>query len=170
MNREKSSALFERSKNAIVGGVNSPVRAYRTVGMDPLFIQRAKGSKIYDVDGNAYIDYVGSWGPMILGHADEVVLDAVREALDLGTSFGAPTEKEAVLAEMIKEAVPSIDLLRFVNSGNEATQGALRAARGFTGRSKGQMADRSAPVGCQWRCGFKHFQQAGIVSRPGWVL
>jgi glutamate-1-semialdehyde 2,1-aminomutase len=104
--------------------------------MEPPFITRAKGSRIYDADGNEYIDYVGSWGPMILGHADERVGLAVHQAVDEGTSFGAPTEKEVQLAEMVKEAVPSVDLLRFVNSGNEATQGALRVARGFTGRDK----------------------------------
>ncbi len=134
MNTSKSADLFERSGLAIAGGVNSPVRAFKSVDMSPLFIQRAKGSRIYDADGNEYIDYVGSWGPMILGHADDGVAEAVREAIAQGTSFGAPTEKEVELAELVKAAVPSVDLLRFVNSGNEATQGALRAARGFTGR------------------------------------
>lgn len=136
MNREKSKRLFERAGASIAGGVNSPVRAYKSVDMSPPFIESARGAHIVDADGNDYIDYVGSWGPMILGFGDSRVLEAVREALEQGTSFGAPTEREVVLAEMIKAAVPSVDLLRFVNSGNEATQGALRAARGFTGREK----------------------------------
>lgn len=136
MSRSTSEKLFGRAVLSIAGGVNSPVRAFKSVGMTPLFIQRAEGSRIVDVDGNTYVDYVGSWGPMILGHADSRVTAAVKEAMELGTSFGAPTEKEIVLAEMLKAAVPSLDMLRFVNSGNEATQGALRAARGYTGREK----------------------------------
>ncbi len=136
MTRTKSAELFERSKLSIAGGVNSPVRAFKSVGMTPVFVSRAKGSRIYDADGKEYIDYVGSWGPMILGHADERIGQAVGQAIQDGTSFGAPTEKEAQLAEMVKQAVPSVDLLRFVNSGNEATQGALRVARGHTGRNK----------------------------------
>lgn len=136
MSRSASAELFERSRLSIAGGVNSPVRAFKSVGMTPVFISRAKGARIYDADGNEYIDYVGSWGPMILGHGDERVGEAVRQAVEDGTSFGAPTEKEAQLAEMLKEAFPSVDLLRFVNSGNEATQGALRVARGHTGRDK----------------------------------
>jgi glutamate-1-semialdehyde 2,1-aminomutase len=134
MGRSTSEKLFERAGLSIAGGVNSPVRAFKSVGMTPPFIQRAEGSRIVDVDGNTYVDYVGSWGPMILGHTDSRVISAVKEAMELGTSFGAPTEKEIVLAEMVKAAVPSVDMLRFVNSGNEATQGALRAARGYTGR------------------------------------
>ena len=136
MSRNKSTSLFERAAGSIAGGVNSPVRAYKSVDMNPPFIQSAKGAHIIDADGNDYIDYVGSWGPMILGFGDERVLEAVRQAMEQGTSFGAPTEKEVLLAEMVKAAVPSVDLLRFVNSGNEATQGALRAARGYTGREK----------------------------------
>lgn len=136
MSRNKSKSLFERAAQSIAGGVNSPVRAYKSVDMIPPFIASARGAHIVDADGNTYIDYVGSWGPMILGFGDYRVLDAVKEALTQGTSFGAPTEKEVVLAEMVKAAVPSVDLLRFVNSGNEATQGALRAARGYTGREK----------------------------------
>ena len=133
---EKSKALFERSKGSIPGGVNSPVRAFKSVGMEPLFIERASGCRIYDADGREYIDYVGSWGPMILGHANEAILDAVRECISRGTSFGAPTALEVELAERVKQFFPSVDLIRFVNSGNEATQGALRAARGFTGKDK----------------------------------
>ena len=132
----KSKQLFDRAQHSIPGGVNSPVRAFRSVNLSPLFIAKAKGSRIFDVDGGEYIDYVGSWGPMILGHADERILSAVREVIESGTSFGAPTEMEIQLAEMVKEAVPSLEMVRFVNSGNEATQGALRVARGFTGRDK----------------------------------
>lgn len=135
-NFSQSARLFEKAQQSLPGGVNSPVRAFKSVDMTPLFIQKAKGSKIYDVDGNSYIDYVGSWGPMILGHAHEGVLAAIHEAASNGTSFGAPTENEIILAEKVKEAVTSLDMVRFVNSGNEATQGALRAARAFTGRSK----------------------------------
>jgi len=131
-----SAALFDRARQSLVGGVNSPVRAFKSVGLTPLFVQRGAGSRIWDADGNAYIDYVGSWGPLILGHAHAGVLDAVREALAAGTSFGAPTEREVALAELVKEFMPSIELVRFVNSGNEAAQGALRLARGFTGREK----------------------------------
>lgn len=118
------------------GGVNSPVRAFSSVGMTPPFIQWAKGSRIADVDGNEYIDYVGSWGPMILGHSRPEVVEAIREQSLLGTSYGAPTEIEVQLAELIVEAVPSVDLVRMVNSGTEAVMSAIRLARGFTGRSK----------------------------------
>ena len=136
MKLHQSLQLFERAQRSIPGGVNSPVRAFKSVDSHPLFIQKAKGSKIYDADGNAYIDYVGSWGPMILGHCHETVIATVEEALQSGTSFGAPTEREIVLAEIIKEALPSIESLRLVNSGGEATMGAIRAARGYTGRDK----------------------------------
>jgi glutamate-1-semialdehyde 2,1-aminomutase len=131
-----SARLFERALQSIPGGVNSPVRAFKSVGLTPLFVQRGKGSKITDVDGNEYIDYVGSWGPLILGHANEAILESVIAALREGTSFGAPTEREVVLAETIKELVPSVEKVRFVSSGNEAVQGALRVARGFTQRDK----------------------------------
>jgi len=131
-----SAALFDRARQSLVGGVNSPVRAFKSVGMTPLFIQRGKGSHLFDADGNRYIDYVGSWGPLILGHADPRVLGAIHSALDDGTSFGAPTEREVILAEKVKAFVPSIDLVRFVSSGGEAAMGALRLARGFTGRDK----------------------------------
>jgi glutamate-1-semialdehyde 2,1-aminomutase len=132
----RSVDLFERAQQSIVGGVNSPVRAFKSVGMGPLFIQRGHGSRIEDVDGNEFIDYVGSWGPLILGHAHEAVLEAVQRVLRDGTSFGAPTELEVQLAEQVIAACPSVERLRFVNSGNEATQGALRVARGFTGRER----------------------------------
>ncbi len=136
MQFKRSLQLFERAQQSIPGGVNSPVRAFKSVDSHPLFIHKGKGSKIYDVDGNEYIDYVGSWGPLILGHCHEKVISAVEEALHSGTSFGAPTEKEIILAEMIKEAVPSIEMMRLVNSGGEATMGAIRVARGYTRRDK----------------------------------
>lgn len=133
---DRSRELFEKAKRYIPGGVNSPVRAFRAVGMEPLFIARGKGSKIYDVDGNEYIDYVGSWGPLVLGHADDRVVSAVAEALGRGTSFGAPTELEIEMAKLVVDAVPSIEEVRMVSSGTEATMSAIRLARGFTGRPK----------------------------------
>jgi len=132
----RSRKLFEEAKKHIPGGVNSPVRAFRSVGGDPLFIKKAKGSKIYDADGKAYIDYVLSWGPMILGHGHPKVNSALKKAIASGTSFGAPTELEITLAKMVKKAVPSIEMIRMVSSGTEATMSAIRAARGFTGRDK----------------------------------
>jgi glutamate-1-semialdehyde 2,1-aminomutase len=134
MNSAKSEALFARAQQVIPGGVNSPVRAFRGVGGHPRFIERGLGSRIYDVDGNAYIDYVCSWGPLILGHRPPCVTEALAAVLDVGTSFGAPTEREVELAEEIIAAVPSIEMVRLVNSGTEATMSALRVARGFTGR------------------------------------
>ncbi len=136
MQTERSQALFDRARQLIPGGVNSPVRAFRAVGGQPLFIERGEGAYLFDVDGNRFIDYVGSWGPLILGHAHPRVIEAVKEAACRGTSFGAPTEAEVRLAELVVEAVPSIELVRFVNSGTEATMSALRLARAFTGRSK----------------------------------
>jgi len=136
MNHTHSSDLFARAQRTIPGGVNSPVRAFKSVGMDPLFYERAKGSRVWDADGNEYIDFVASWGPMILGHAPDVVLDAVREQLARGTSFGAPTEGEIQLAEAICAAVPSIEMVRMVSSGTEATMSAIRLARGYTAREK----------------------------------
>ena len=132
----KSKDLFTDAQAVIPGGVNSPVRAFKSVGTDPVFISSASGSKIVDVDGNSYIDYVGSWGPMIVGHANEEVLEAVLETARKGTSFGAPTERETVLAHMVIEAVPSIEKVRMVNSGTEATMSAIRVARGVTGRDR----------------------------------
>src|SRR5512140_1028634 len=125
---------FKRAQECIPGGVNSPVRAFRSVQGDPVFIKKAKGARITDIDNNEYIDFVGSWGPMILGHADERVISAVQETATLGTSYGAPTIAETELAELIKKMVPSMELVRMVNSGTEATMSALRLARGFTGR------------------------------------
>lgn len=133
---DNSGRLFETAKKYIPGGVNSPVRAFRSVGMNPLFIARGSGSKIYDVDGNEFIDYVGSWGPLILGHANPRIITALKEAINNGTSYGAPTELEITLAEMVVEAVPSIEEVRMVSSGTEATMSAIRVARGFTGREK----------------------------------
>lgn len=136
MNTNNSAILFEKAKQVIPGGVNSPVRAYGSVGLNPPFIKKAFGSKIIDEDGNTYIDYIGSWGPMILGHAHPEVVKAIREAVEDGTSFGAPTEKEVELAQMICDAVPSVEMVRMVSSGTEAVMSAVRLARGFTGRDK----------------------------------
>lgn len=135
-NHMKSEEFFAEAGKHLVGGVNSPVRAYRDFDFAPPFISKAKGAHIWDVDGNEYIDYVASWGPMILGHAHSAVVEAIAEAAENGSSFGAPTEKETELAKLVKVAFPSIDLLRFVSSGTEATMSAIRAARGFTGRDK----------------------------------
>jgi glutamate-1-semialdehyde 2,1-aminomutase len=133
---DRSTELFARAVELIPGGVNSPVRAFRGVGGTPRFIRSAQGATMTDVDGRTYIDYVGSWGPMILGHADAEVLDALRECLQRGTSYGAPTELEINIAEEIVDAVPSIEMVRMVNSGTEATMSAIRLARGVTGRNK----------------------------------
>ncbi len=132
----KSETLFDDAKTVIPGGVNSPVRAFRAVDRNPLFINHAKGSHIFDEDGGEYIDYVCSWGPMILGHAYQPVIDAVKAACENGLSYGAPTEKETVLAKLILEAVPYMDKVRLVNSGTEAVMSAIRVARGFTKRDK----------------------------------
>ncbi len=136
LNTAKSSQLFQRAQQVIPGGVNSPVRAFRAVGRDPLFIAEAAGCYLTDADGNSYIDYVGSWGPMILGHAHPQVIAAVRAAAERGTSYGAPTELEVELAELIANAYPSIEKVRLTSSGTEATMSAIRLARGFTGRSE----------------------------------
>jgi glutamate-1-semialdehyde 2,1-aminomutase len=134
MKSERSAAWFERAQAVIPGGVNSPVRAFRGVGGIPRFIERGQGSRIFDTDGNSYIDFVCSWGPLLLGHRPPEVIDALREVLEVGTSFGAPTEREVELAELIAQTVPSMEMVRLVNSGTEATMSALRLARGFTGR------------------------------------
>jgi glutamate-1-semialdehyde 2,1-aminomutase len=133
---KESKRLFEQAQRYLPGGVDSPVRAFKAVGGDPLFIDRGKGSHIFDVDGNEYVDYVGSWGPLILGHAYPAVVRAVKKAAERGTSFGAPVEMEITLARLITEAIPSIEMIRFVNSGTEATMSALRLARAFTNREK----------------------------------
>src|SRR3954447_20027692 len=134
MKRERSHKLFERARELMPGGVNSPARAFGGVGGEPIVIERGGGPYIWDVDGNRYIDYVGSWGPLILGHAYSAVVSAVEEAARRGTSFGAPTEAENELGELIIKAVPSVKKVRLVNSGTEATMSAIRLARGFTGR------------------------------------
>src|ERR1700722_13343537 len=136
MEINKSKELFERAQKTIPGGVNSPVRAFRSVGGTPLFINKAKGSYLYDADGNKYIDYIASWGPMILGHAHESVVDAIQKRALLSTSYGAPTELEIEMAELITGMVPNVDLIRMVNSGTEACMSAVRLARGFTGKNK----------------------------------
>ncbi len=134
MNR--SEDLFHRAQRVIPGGVNSPVRAFRAVGGKPLFIQRGNGSRIWDVDGREYIDYVGSWGPLIFGHRSPEVIEALNQVLAIGTSFGAPTEREVELAELITQLLPSVEKVRLVSSGTEATMSAIRLARGFTGRER----------------------------------
>jgi glutamate-1-semialdehyde 2,1-aminomutase len=136
MKSSKSDTLFTRARTLIPGGVNSPVRAFASVGRNPLFIAKAQGSSLWDADGNRFIDYVGSWGPMILGHANERVIEAVRNTAMNGTSFGAPTELEVRMAEQIIRFVPTIEMVRMVNSGTEATMSAIRLARAFTGREK----------------------------------
>ncbi len=133
---DRSKRLFEEAKGYLPGGVNSPVRSFKAVGGMPLFIERGKGCRIWDVDGKEYIDYVCSWGPLILGHAHPAVVEGLQKAVENGTSYGAPTEKENILARLIVEAMPSIERVRFVNSGTEATMTAIRLARGFTGRDK----------------------------------
>jgi len=136
MEIKKSRELFQRAQKTIPGGVNSPVRAFRGVGGTPLFIRKARGSYLYDADGNKYIDYIASWGPMILGHAFEPVVKAIQEKAALSTSYGAPTELEIEMAELITGMVPNVDLVRMVNSGTEACMSAVRLARGFTGKNK----------------------------------
>lgn len=132
----KSNELFKRAQNSIPGGVNSPVRAFKSVGGTPVFIKSAKGAYLFDEDGNSYIDYINSWGPMILGHAYQPVVDAIKAKVELSTSYGAPTELETEMAELIKSMAPNIDLIRMVSSGTEACMSALRLARGYTGRNK----------------------------------
>ena len=134
MKHDRSCKLFENAKAVIPGGVNSPVRAFKSVGTDPIFIRKASGCNVFDEDGNCYIDYVGSWGPMIVGHCHPQVVKAIKQAMDNGASFGAPTELETTLANLVIEAVPSIEMVRMVSSGTEATMSAIRLARGYTGR------------------------------------
>ncbi|MBF7084543.1 glutamate-1-semialdehyde 2,1-aminomutase [Desulfallas sp. Bu1-1] len=133
---KNSELLYEEAKRFIPGGVNSPVRAFKAVGATPVFIEKGEGALVHDVDGNTYIDYVGSWGPLVLGHRHPQVIKALRECLEMGTSFGAPTELETELARMIVDALPAVDMVRLVNSGTEATMSAIRLARGYTGRNK----------------------------------
>jgi len=136
MSLEKSASLFEKAKQFIPGGVNSPVRAFRAVGGNPVFMKSAKGAYLFDEDGNAYVDLINSWGPMILGHADSLVEEAVKQALSGSPSFGAPTAREVEMAELICSMIPSVERVRMVNSGTEATMSAIRVARGYTGRDK----------------------------------
>ena len=136
MNINKSITLFQRAQQSIPGGVNSPVRAFKSVGGNPLFISKAKGAYLYDADGNQYIDYIASWGPMILGHAQEEVIKAIAEQAIHSTSYGAPTELEIEVAELIKSMTPNVDLIRMVSSGTEACMSAVRVARGYTGKNK----------------------------------
>jgi len=133
---ESSKSLFERAQQSIPGGVNSPVRAFKSVGGTPVFIKSASGAYLFDEDGNRYIDYINSWGPMILGHAYVPVVEAIKQKVELGTSFGAPTELEIEIAELIRSMTPNVDLIRMVNSGTEACMSAVRLARGYTGRNK----------------------------------
>ncbi|PAB60845.1 glutamate-1-semialdehyde 2,1-aminomutase [Anaeromicrobium sediminis] len=169
MNLEKSMNAFEEAKKYIPGGVNSPVRAFGGVGINPPFIKNAKGSKIYDVDGNEYVDYIGSWGPLILGHANEIVTEELKKVIDMGTSYGAPTEIETKLAKLVCEAVDSVDMVRMVNSGTEATMSALRLARGYTGRDKivkfeGNYHGHSDSLLIKAGSGALHF---GVPNSPG---
>ncbi len=136
LNLEKSAEAFAEAKTLMPGGVNSPVRSYRSVDCNPPFIARAEGSRIYDIDGNEYIDYVGSWGPMVVGHAHSRVVKALQKACERGTSYGAPTGLESELAKLVMKIYPSIEVIRMVNSGTESTMSALRLARGYTGREK----------------------------------
>lgn len=133
---EASRTAFEEAKHYLPGGVNSPVRAFKSVGLTPIYVDYAKGSRIYDIDGNSFIDYIGSWGPLIMGHAHPEVISAIQETAAKGTSFGAPTLIETEMAKLVCERVPSIDVVRMVNSGTEATMSAIRLARGYTGRGK----------------------------------
>jgi len=134
----RSQQLFAEALEYIPGGVNSPVRAFRGVGGEPFFVNRARGSRVYDVDGNEYIDYVCTWGPAILGHAHPAIINAVKEAAEAGTSFGIPNPLEVKMARLIRSAVPSVDKVRMCNSGTEATMSAIRLARGFTRRDHQQ--------------------------------
>jgi glutamate-1-semialdehyde 2,1-aminomutase len=136
MNIENSTRLFQQAQALLPGGVDSPVRAFRAVGGQPLFIERGEGPYLYDVDGNRFIDYVLSWGPLILGHAHPEVVEALKSAVERGTSYGAPSPYEVELAQLVQEFMPTIEMMRFVNSGTEATMSALRLARAFTKRNK----------------------------------
>ncbi|RME00997.1 MAG: aminotransferase class III-fold pyridoxal phosphate-dependent enzyme, partial [Deltaproteobacteria bacterium] len=153
---KKSEEMFERAQRSLPGGVNSPVRAFRAVGGTPPFIVRGEGSRIYDLDGRGYIDYVGSWGPLILGHGYAPVIEAVEKAVREGLSFGAPTPGEVELAERICAALPSVEMVRLVNSGTEAVMSAIRLARGFTGRD-----DIVKFVGCY------HGHADGLLVKAG---
>ena len=148
---DRNLALFERAKQVIPGGVNSPVRAFKAVGGTPRFVQRAQGAYFWDANGQRYIDYIGSWGPMILGHGHPAVVKAVQDAVLEGFSFGAPTEREVELVEAILQLVPSMDMVRLVSSGTEAAMSAIRLARGATGRSK-LISSRAATTATPTHC------------------
>ncbi len=166
MNYQRSSALFKAAQKVIPGGVNSPVRAFKAVGGTPIFVERAKGAYLYDVDGNRYVDFIASWGPLILGHAYEPVLKAVTEKAALGTSFGMPTAIETELASLAVSMVPGIDKIRFVNSGTEACMSAIRLARGFTKKDKIIKFERSTKIwliGNKPRVGYKE-KPIGMIS------
>ncbi|WP_128895996.1 glutamate-1-semialdehyde 2,1-aminomutase [Longirhabdus pacifica] len=135
-NQDKSLQAFEQAKQVIPGGVNSPVRAYKSVGTTPIYSEKASGSKLYDIDGNQYIDYIASWGPLILGHSHPEVVEAIKKTAEKGTSFGTPTELETEMAKLVAERMPSVEIVRMVNSGTEATMSAIRLARGYTKRDK----------------------------------
>lgn len=156
MNSSRSKELFAKAAKLIPGGVNSPVRAFKSVGSEPIFIKSGKGSRVYDEDGNSYIDYVGSWGPLILGHADSQVIDAICRAAADGATFGASTAGEVELAEMIVDAISSIEMVRLVNSGTEAVMSAIRLARGYTGRNK--------IIKCE---GCYHGHSDGLLAKAG---
>jgi glutamate-1-semialdehyde 2,1-aminomutase len=133
---EKSIALFDQAKSLMPGGVNSPVRAFKNINGNPIFFEKAQGAYLFDADGNKYIDYIGSWGPMIMGHSHPDIVNAIKKQAELGTSYGAPTSLESDVASLIVKNVPSIEKIRMVNSGTEATMSAIRLARGFTNRNK----------------------------------
>ncbi len=156
MNQERSRKLFEEAQKYLPGGVNSPVRAFKGVGGTPVFMEKGKGSKLYDADGNEYTDFVCSWGPLILGHAHPAVTEALRRAVELGTSFGTPTELETELARLVCDAMPSVETVRFVNSGTEASMSALRLARAFTDRDKVMKFD-----------GGYHGHSDGLLAKSG---
>lgn len=136
INTDRSRKAFAAAKKVIPGGVNSPVRAFKSVNAEPVFIDRGEGPYVFDIDGNKYIDYIASWGPLIMGHAHPQVIEAVKKVAEKGTSFGAPTRLETEMAELVCARVPSVEIVRMVNSGTEATMSALRLARGYTGRDK----------------------------------
>ncbi len=164
----KSENLYHAARELIPGGVNSPVRAFTGVGGTPLFIERADGAYLYDVDGKAYIDYVGSWGPMVLGHNHPAIRNAVIEAASRGLSFGAPTEMEVKMAALVTELVPTMDMVRMVNSGTEATMSAIRLARGFTGRDK-SLSSKAATTAMPTAAGERRFRALtlGQPNSPG---
>ena len=165
MKTTTSKKLFEVAQRLIPGGVNSPVRAFKAVGTLPHFIARAKGARIYDADGNAFIDYVMSWGPMILGHAPAPVIKAITRAANRGTSYGAPTAHEVTLAQLIIEAFPSMERVRLVNSGTEAVMSAIRLARAYTGRDKILKFEGMLPWPCRFTSGQGRLR-SGDIRHP----